>query len=83
NWKVSASDWTGGRFLTLSSFGNSKQIVVVGNFSNAAMTASTTFPKTGTWYNYMNSPETLNVTSSTMNIAIPANSFRIYSTFAP
>jgi len=83
NWKVSASDWTGGRFLTLSSFGNSKQIVIVGNFTNTAMNASTTFPKTGTWYNYMNSSETLNVTSSTMNIAIPANSFRIYSTFAP
>lgn len=83
DWKVSAGDWTGGRFITLSSFGKNKQIVVVGNFTNAAMTASTTFPKTGTWYNYMNSPETLNVTSSTMNIAIPANSFRIYSTFAP
>lgn len=83
NWQVTESFWEQGRFLTLSSFGNSKQIVVVGNFTNAAITASTTFPKTGTWYNYMNSLETLNATSSMMNLAIPANSFRIYSTFAP
>ncbi|MDO5664885.1 MAG: alpha-amylase family glycosyl hydrolase [Bacteroidia bacterium] len=81
NWKVSANDWNGGRFITLSSFGNGKQIVVVGNFTNAAINATTTFPKTGTWHNYMNTTETLNVTSSTMNISVPANDFKIYSTF--
>lgn len=83
DWKVTESFWEDGRFLTLSSFGNSKQIVVAGNFTNAAIDAATAFPKNGTWYNYMNASETLNVNSSTMNIAIPANSFRIYATFEP
>ncbi len=34
-WKVTPSFWDNGRFLTLSSFGNAKQIVVTGNFTNA------------------------------------------------
>ncbi|WP_436414698.1 alpha-amylase family glycosyl hydrolase [Petrimonas sp.] len=83
DWKVTPAFWENGRFLTLSSFGNSKQVVVVGNFTNETINASITFPKTGTWYNYMNSSETLNVTSITMSVSVPANSFKMYSTFAP
>lgn len=81
DWKVTPSFWDNGRSLTLSSVGNGKQIVVVANFTNAAINASATFPKTGTWYNYMNTSETLNVTSGTMSISVPANSFKMYSTF--
>ena len=81
NWEVTPTFWEQGRFITLSSFGNSKQVVVVGNFTNESITASTKFPATGTWYNYMNQTETINVTSPTMTINVPANSFRIYSTF--
>lgn len=83
DWKVTPAFWDNGRFLTLSSVGNSKQVVVVGNFTNVAIKASTTFPKTGTWYNYMNTSETLNVTSTTMDISVPANSFKMFTTFAP
>ena len=82
-WKVTPSFWDNGRFLTLSSFGNAKQIVVTGNFTNNTIDAATQFPATGTWYNYMNGSEKLNVTSSGMNISVPANSFKIYSTFEP
>jgi|GEM_PF-2472501 len=81
DWKVTPTYWDQGRFMTLSSFGNSKQVVVVGNFTNGTITATTVFPSTGIWYNYMEPAETLNVDSKTMNIEIPANSFRIYSTF--
>jgi len=84
NWKVTPSFWEQGRFLTLSSFGNTKQVVVAGNFTNNAdFTATTTFPKTGIWYNYMNPTETLEVSTTTMDIPVPANSFRIFSTFEP
>ncbi|MCW1735907.1 alpha-amylase family glycosyl hydrolase [Anaerorudis cellulosivorans] len=83
SWKVSESDWEKGRFLTLSSFGNAKQIVVIGNFTNEAITTSTTFPKTGTWHNYMNPSESLNVSSTTMDITLPANNFKMFSTFQP
>ncbi|HRS41676.1 MAG TPA: alpha-amylase family glycosyl hydrolase, partial [Dysgonamonadaceae bacterium] len=81
SWKVSESDWKNGRFLTLSSFGNAKQVVVIGNFTNEAITTSTTFPKTGTWYNYMNPSESLDVSSTTMDITLPANSFKMYTSF--
>lgn len=83
DWKVTPSFWENGRFLTLSSLGNSKQVVVVGNFTNAAINAATTFPKTGTWYDYMNTSETLNVTSATMNVSVPANSFKMFTSFKP
>ncbi|MCE5206101.1 MAG: alpha-amylase [Porphyromonadaceae bacterium] len=82
SWQVTPSFWEQGRFITLSSFGNAKQIVVVGNFTNNNdFNATTTFPKTGTWYKYMNAGDTLNVTSTSMPIAVPANSFKIYTTF--
>lgn len=81
SWKVSESDWEKGRFLTLSSFGNAKQVVVIGNFTNEAITTSTTFPKTGTWHNYMNPSESLDVSSATMDITLPANSFKMYTGF--
>ncbi len=81
SWQVTPSFWEQGRFITLSSFGNAKQVVVVGNFTNNVLTTTTPFPKTGTWYNYMKPGETLDVTSTSMPIAVPANSFRIYSTF--
>ncbi|HBG42283.1 MAG TPA: hypothetical protein DDZ96_13030 [Porphyromonadaceae bacterium] len=82
DWKVSENDWEKGRFLTLSSLGNAKQIVVVGNFTNTAMKVETAFPKTGTWYNYRIPSETLTVTSSTASLTVPANDFLIYTSFS-
>lgn len=79
DWKVTPSFWEDGRFITLSSFGEAKQVVVIGNFTNGPISA--TFPKTGTWYNYMTPGEPpLNVTSTT-NITVPANSFKMYTSF--
>lgn len=82
-WKVSDSDWKNGRFLTLSDADGTKQVVVIGNFTNTAITTNATFPKTGIWYNYMNSSETLEVVSTTMTINVPANNFKMFSTFQP
>ena len=56
-------------------------MVVVGNFTNAAIQASTAFPEMGTWYNYMVPGETLEVTSNTTSFTVPANSFKVFSTF--
>ncbi len=83
DWKVTPSFWDNGRFLTLSSFGNGKQVVVVGNFTNAAINATTAFPKMGTWYNYFNVSETLNVQVPSMSVNVPANSFKMFTTFTP
>jgi len=81
NWQVTDTFWEQGRFLTLSSFGNSKQIVVVGNFTNESISAATTFPQLGDWYNYLNPSEKTTVHSKPMNISMPANSFRIFCNF--
>lgn len=79
-WKVSASNWDKGRFITLSSFGKSKQVVVVGNFTNNNITANTTFPNTGQWRNYITN-DNFEVDSETMNISVPANSFLMFVDF--
>ncbi|MEA5128218.1 MAG: alpha-amylase family glycosyl hydrolase [Proteiniphilum sp.] len=82
DWEVTPSFWEKGRFITLSSFGGVKQLVVIGNFTNGSITTSVEFPGTGTWYNYMNPGETISVTSATMNITVPTNSFKMYTNFA-
>jgi 1,4-alpha-glucan branching enzyme len=81
NWKVTPSFWEQGRFLTLSSFGNAKKVVVVGNFTNAPITAATTFPELGDWHNYLNPAEKITVHSQTMPVSVPSNSFRIFYKF--
>ena len=81
NWKVTPSFWEQGRFLTLSSFGNAKKVVVVGNFTNAPITAATTFPELGDWHNYLNPAEKITVHSQTMPVSVTANSFRIFYKF--
>lgn len=81
DWRVTPTFWEQGRFITLSSFGSSKQVVVIANFTNEVITVPYTFPRYGVWYNYMDQSETIDVTSINLNIDVPANSFKIYSTF--
>lgn len=81
DWDVTSAFWTQGRFISLYSFGKTKQVVVVGNFTNETINATTRFPITGTWYNYMDQTETLDVESTNMSINVPANNFLIYTTF--
>lgn len=81
-WKATEAFWDKGRFITLSSLGKEKNVVIIGNFTNNTIEAETTFPKTGLWYNYLSPATTQYVHSTTMKISIPANSFKIYSTFS-
>lgn len=79
DWKVSTSNWTNGRFITLTS-GN-KGVVVVGNFTEKDATFSTSFPSTGVWYNYMDTQKVLNVNAVVQQISIPAHEFVLYTNF--
>ena len=81
SWKVTTSDWNNGRSLLLTNSSGSKKVVVVGNFLNDATNVTANFQSTETWYNVMNRAETLNVTSPSMTISVPANSFKMYSNF--
>ncbi len=79
-WRVSESFWGNGRFLTLSGPDN-KHVVVVGNFTNNDANYSTQFPITGEWYNYMNATDILQVNAQTMNLEVPANNFKMFTSF--
>lgn len=79
-WRVSESFWGNGRFLTLSGPDN-KHVVVVGNFTNNDANYSTQFPITGEWYNYMNATDILQVNAQTMNLQVPANNFKMFTSF--
>ena len=81
DWKVSTNFWNNGRFLTLSGPNNNKHLIVVGNFTNNDKSFDTTFPRAGQWYNYMNRSDTT-ISASKVNIDVPANSFKIYTSFS-
>lgn len=81
NWRVTPSIWHAGRYIHLSSLGGQKQVVVIGNFTDRSFSTLAEFPKNGTWYNYMNPEETINVISESLSINVPANSFKIYTSF--
>ena len=80
SWKVSASDWANGRFIT--SVAGNKAMVIAGNFTSASGQYAVTFPSTGTWYDYI-SGASLEVTSATQTITVPAREFRLYINFDP
>ena len=79
-WQVSTTNWGNGRFLTLSK--SNQHVVVIGNFTNSDGKYTTTFPVTGEWYNYMNPTEKLQVNTSTMDISVSANNFKMYTSFS-
>lgn len=54
-----------------------RNVVVLANYSVAAQNVNPSFPFTGTWYNLMDGTS-MNVTSTTATIAIPAGQFRVY-----
>lgn len=80
SWQVSIANWANGRFIT-SVTGN-KAMVIAGNFTATDGNYQLTFPSTGKWYEYM-SNTTINVTSTTQTIKVPAHEFRLYLNFEP
>ncbi len=54
-----------------------KNVVVISNFSVAALNIIPNFPYTGTWYNLMDN-SSINVTNTAATLNIPAGEFRIY-----
>ncbi|MDR0983088.1 MAG: alpha-amylase [Culturomica sp.] len=79
SWQVAITDWTGGRFITLQS-ADGKKVVVAGNFTNENRSINVPFPTTGIWTEYM-SNTTLDVNGVSQTISIPANEFRLYTSF--
>ncbi|WP_310557287.1 alpha-amylase family glycosyl hydrolase [Flavobacterium sp.] len=54
-----------------------RNVVVLANFSVAALNVKPDFPYTGTWYNLMDNTS-INVTNTATVINIPAGEFRVY-----
>ena len=73
SWEVKPSFWTKGRTLHLSG-SDGKQLVVLGNFTNAETTIA--FPaETGEWTDWKSGKEQ----TVDKNVKVPANSFVIYT----
>lgn len=77
HWKVSASDWAQGRFLTLETV-TGKRLVVVGNFTDATITVTPGFSATGTWKEL--DGQELSVTSASQSVTVPAHEYKLYYT---
>jgi 1,4-alpha-glucan branching enzyme len=79
-WNVRESDWGNGRTLSLKTH-DGKGLVVVANFTNAKITCTSTFPSTGTWHNYMDGEDTLDVETVEQTVEVPANNYLVYRNF--
>jgi 1,4-alpha-glucan branching enzyme len=80
---TSTLNWKEGRYFTLSSFGNVKHLVVIGNFTTTTTSGEVTFPDKGVWYNYLEPGTTIYVPTTSMNVELPPYSFKIYTNFEP
>jgi len=79
SWQVKGNtNWQNGRFITLHTIG--KNAVVAGNFTDISGNYNVTFPHTGTWYNYV-AGETVEITSTTQSIVVPAHDFKLFLDF--
>lgn len=71
------ANWAQGRRISLTH--NDLNMVALGNFqSTASITASPSFPKTGTWYNLFTG-EALNVSNTAMTISMLPGQLLIYT----
>lgn len=62
--------------------GTLKNVVVISNFSVAALSVNPSFPYTGTWYNLMDNTS-MNVTDTQATISLGPGQFRIYGNALP
>jgi 1,4-alpha-glucan branching enzyme len=79
SWNVTQAYWSQGRSISLQA-ADGKRLVVVGNFTAGTASVSAPFGQMGTWYDYIDGG-TLQVTSSTQTVSVPAHEFKIYISF--
>ena len=70
------SDWTAGRRIALTHA--DLNMIVLGNFNTATITANPAFQNTGTWYNLLTG-EALNVSNTNMTISMQPGQLLIYT----
>jgi 1,4-alpha-glucan branching enzyme len=79
DWQVSSNFWSSGRFITLESI-DGKKLVLVGNFTQSAISPSLTFPTDGTWYEFTADGAALTV-SSPQVVNVQPHTYRLYTNF--
>ena len=77
SWKVTANDWTDGRFITSTTA--TENLVVVGNFTTTEQTYIVSFPVSGTWINYLSGQETT-VLGTNQSVTVPAHTALVFTT---
>ncbi|MHB1922456.1 MAG: alpha-amylase family glycosyl hydrolase [Chitinophagaceae bacterium] len=67
-----------GIFKTIELNSDSFDVLVVGNFDVVPTTGNVTFPKSGTWFDYLSS-QTLNATGTAQAITLQPGEFHVYT----
>ena len=83
NQRVTNSYWNTGRCIY--TYEGNNALVVVGNFTSDDVNVTAPFPKTGTYYEFLNPTNTISVATANSNqsISVPAHSYRIFTNFVP
>lgn len=68
----------GGSFKWMTLNSAAGKLVVIGNFDVTAQTGSVTFPAAGTWYNYLNPPQTFAATGGSQSFTLQPGEYRVY-----
>lgn len=77
-WKVSSTDWLGGRFLQLENEGNT--LLIIGNFIESDITVDNPFSSAGDWYDLMDT-KVERVMGKSNELSIPAHEFKAFVNF--
>lgn len=80
SWKVSTSDWAGGRYIWCTAAG--KTFLVAGNFDDSDHTLNINMPSGGRWTNYFNSSESVEMADDLiMSTVVPKGCFKMFINF--
>ncbi|TVZ57908.1 putative secreted protein (Por secretion system target) [Flavobacteriaceae bacterium MAR_2010_105] len=84
NYSINSGSLTPRIYIWNDALPNLKNVVILANFGSSAQNVTPDFPYTGTWYDLMDATgsTTLNVTSTTTPINIPAGGFKVYGNMA-
>ncbi|RIA08621.1 putative secreted protein (Por secretion system target) [Flavobacteriaceae bacterium MAR_2010_72] len=84
NYSINSGSLTPRIYIWNDALPNLKNVVILANFGSSAQNVTPDFPYTGTWYDLMDATgsTTLNVTSTSTPINIPAGGFKVYGNMA-
>lgn len=80
NWQVSTSDWDGGKRMEYKH--PDMNVIVLGNFSNKAISMNPRFSKTGEWYEVL-AGTTQQISNTSTPVQLNPNEVKIFTSALP